>query len=101
MVSSAVNKLIRFTGALNLNLKGCTGNQNLKDVILGLKWIKENIRVFGGDPENITLLGSSSGSAIIHMLLLSPLSKGKIPIINSASFNKQIKCPVEVHQNPK
>lgn len=78
MLSSEINELIRFTGELNLNIKGCTGNQALKDVILGLKWIKENIHVFGGDPENITLLGSSSGSAIAHMLLLSPLANGRI-----------------------
>ncbi|XP_065202774.1 esterase E4-like [Planococcus citri] len=67
---------LHILGLLNLNTKNCTGNQAIKDIILSLKWIKENIHVFGGDPENITLMGSSSGSAYVHLLLLSPLAKG-------------------------
>jgi para-nitrobenzyl esterase len=41
-----------------------------------LKWIKENIEVFGGDPNNITVFGVSAGSSSTHLLMLSPLSKG-------------------------
>ncbi|XP_065202773.1 esterase E4-like [Planococcus citri] len=67
---------LNILGSLNLNLKDCSGNQNLKDIILSLRWIKDNIKNFGGDPENITIMGSSSGSAIVHFLLLSPLAKG-------------------------
>ncbi|XP_065202764.1 esterase E4-like isoform X2 [Planococcus citri] len=76
VVFVCVGYRLHILGDLNLNIRGCTGNQALKDVILSLKWIKENIHVFGGDPENITLMGSSSGSAIVHMLLLSPLADG-------------------------
>lgn len=65
-----------ITGFLNLGLKECSGNQGLKDIILGLKWIKDNIHSFGGDPENVTLLGSSTGATIIQLLMLSPAARG-------------------------
>ncbi|XP_065202777.1 esterase E4-like [Planococcus citri] len=67
---------LHVLGLLNLKLENCSGNQVLKDIILSLRWIKENIHVFGGDPENITVMGASSGSAYVHLLLLSPLAKG-------------------------
>ena len=43
---------------------------------MSLEWIKENVKVFGGDPDNITLMGSSSGSAIVNALMLTPRAKG-------------------------
>lgn len=43
---------------------------------MGLQWIKDNIHFFGGDPENVTLLGSSSGAVAVHLLMLSPAAKG-------------------------
>lgn len=60
-----------------MGIRECSGNQALKDIILGLRWIKENIRSFNGDPDNVTLLGSSSGAQMIHFLMLSPAVKGK------------------------
>ncbi|XP_065219414.1 esterase FE4-like [Planococcus citri] len=67
---------IHILGFLNLGLKECSGNQGLKDIIMSLEWIKKNIHSFGGDPNNITVMGSSSGSAIVHFLMLSPRAKG-------------------------
>ncbi|XP_065202746.1 esterase E4-like [Planococcus citri] len=67
---------LHILGFLNLGIKECSGNQSLKDIILSLRWLKENISSFGGDPDNITMMGSSSGGATIHMLMLSPLAKG-------------------------
>ncbi|KYN22096.1 Esterase E4 [Trachymyrmex cornetzi] len=63
-------------GFLNLGHEAASGNQGLKDQVAALKWIKENIEVFGGDPNNITVFGVSAGSACTHFLTLSPLSKG-------------------------
>ncbi|CAG9854604.1 unnamed protein product [Phyllotreta striolata] len=52
------------------------GNAGLKDQILALKWVQSNIHNFGGDANNVTIVGQSSGSASVHYLVLSPLCKG-------------------------
>lgn len=48
-----------------------------KDQVAGLKWVKENITKFGGDPNNVTIFGESAGAGAVHCHLLSPLSKGR------------------------
>lgn len=55
---------------------GTPGNAGLKDQLLGLQWVKENIKNFNGDPNNITLFGESAGSASTHFMMLSPLAEG-------------------------
>jgi len=51
-------------------------NFGLLDQIAALKWVRENIREFGGDPGNVTVFGESAGGADIAYLLTSPLASG-------------------------
>ncbi|XP_017759226.1 PREDICTED: neuroligin-4, X-linked-like [Eufriesea mexicana] len=55
---------------------GSGGNLALKDIAMGLRWIRENIAAFGGDPTNITLIGHDTGAALVNLLLLAPYGKG-------------------------
>lgn len=41
-----------------------------------MKWVKENISNFGGDPNNVTIFGASAGGVLVHSLLLSPCARG-------------------------
>ncbi|XP_050035422.2 acetylcholinesterase-like [Dermacentor andersoni] len=52
------------------------GNVGLWDQRLVLMWIRDNIAVFGGDPDRVTLFGASSGSMLVHAHVLSPQSRG-------------------------
>ncbi|XP_053206000.1 cholinesterase-like [Panonychus citri] len=48
------------------------GNQALYDTLAALEWTRKNIAAFGGDPDKITISGSSAGSALAAMMALSP-----------------------------
>jgi para-nitrobenzyl esterase len=56
--------------------QGASGNYGLLDQIAALQWIRRNVRAFGGDPDNVTLMGQSAGSMAIAMLQSSPMAKG-------------------------
>lgn len=43
---------------------------------MALRWIQKNIQYFGGDPNNVTIFGSSAGATCVQLHMLSPLSKG-------------------------
>jgi len=55
---------------------GVSGNYGTLDQIAALKWIRDNIQAFGGDPENVTIFGESAGGWSITELMASPKAKG-------------------------
>lgn len=69
---------------------GTSGNYLLMDELAALRWVKENIAAFGGDPENITLMGQSSGAMGVNALSVSPLAKGLFKRSISMSWNSYI-----------
>lgn len=65
-----------FKGLLAIDHPDATGNQMLKDQNLALKWIQKNILKFGGNPNDVTIFGYSSGAACVDLHLISKLSQG-------------------------
>ena len=63
---------------------GFTGNYGLFDQLTAIRWVKDNISAFGGDPENMTIMGQSAGAMSVQQHSLSPLSEGL--------FQKAIMC---------
>lgn len=70
-----INSRLGPFGFLSCPEAGIMGNAGLKDQQLALKWISKNITSFGGDPNNVTLFGQSSGASAVHLHLLNQQSR--------------------------
>ena len=56
--------------------EGRDGNFGLDDILLSIRWVKAHIASFGGDPENITVMGQSAGAVSLQYLCLSKKAAG-------------------------
>jgi len=66
-----------------------SGNYGLLDQIFALRWVRRNIKSFGGDPGNVTIFGESAGASSVCALLVSPLAEG---LFHKAIFQSGV-CP--------
>ncbi|XP_017776969.1 PREDICTED: venom carboxylesterase-6-like [Nicrophorus vespilloides] len=76
VVLVTLNYRVGVFGFLSTEDENLPGNIGMKDQVMALKWIKNNIKYFGGNPDSITITGLSAGGASVHFHLLSPLSRG-------------------------
>lgn len=94
---AALNKVIVVSmnyrtgafGFLFMDDISAPGNMALHDQNLALKWVKDNIMEFGGNPNSVTLFGESAGAASVSAHILSPISRGLFQraILQSGSIN--------------
>lgn len=64
-------------GFLSTGDQAAKGNYGLLDQIQALRWIKENIQAFKGDPKRVTIFGSGAGASCVSLLTLSHYSEGR------------------------
>ena len=80
---------------------GFTGNYGLFDQLAAIQWIRDNIAAFGGDPENITIMGQSAGAMSVQQHCLSPLTDGlfqRAVMSSGGGVNKILSAaPAEKH----
>ncbi|XP_068140609.1 juvenile hormone esterase-like [Drosophila tropicalis] len=75
VVYVAFNYRLGALGYLRTSGDNVKGNFGYLDQLLVLKWVNEHIANFGGDPDNVTIMGLSAGSIAVSLHLASPLSK--------------------------
>lgn len=80
IVFASINYRLGMLGFLCLDDFGVeyqgSGSNGIRDQILALRWLKKNIARFGGDPENITIMGESAGAMSVITLMGLPQTKG-------------------------
>ncbi|XP_075162602.1 juvenile hormone esterase-like [Haematobia irritans] len=87
VVLVSINYRLSSLGFLATGTEDAPGNMGLKDQVIALRWIKQHIENFGGDPNSVTLWGYSAGSFSIGLHMISPMSRGLFhrAIMQSAS----------------
>ncbi|RVD83275.1 uncharacterized protein DFL_007669 [Arthrobotrys flagrans] len=70
-----INYRLGHFGWLAIDGTSITGNYGLGDMITGLKWVRKNIKAFGGDADRITIGGDSAGASDVRALMASEAAK--------------------------
>lgn len=91
------NYRLNVLGFLNTGDASSPGNYGLKDMVLVLRWVQDNIADFGGDRNDVTIMGISGGAVAVHALVVSPVTTGLFhkalsqsgSLFNGWAFNRQ------------
>lgn len=92
LVVVTLNYRLGALGFLHAPELGATGNEALLDQVAGLRWVKQEIESFGGDPNNVTVFGQSAGGFDIAQLMAMPSAAGSFDkaIPMSGSLTNQV-----------
>lgn len=86
------------------NSDGRAGNYGILDQIAAINWIHENIEAFGGDPDNVTIMGQSAGAMSVQTLISSPLIKGlvhKAILQSGGGYKNGLICDTTIEEAAK
>lgn len=70
------------------------------DQVEALRWVQENIAMFGGNNKSVTIMGNSAGSASCLLHTMSPLSKGKMSDLTVTCTCHVMSRAPHVHYHP-
>jgi para-nitrobenzyl esterase len=82
VVVVTINHRLNVFGFLHLDELGgggafaSSGSAGMLDIVAALKWVRDNIAAFGGDPGNVTIFGESGGGAKVSALMAMPAAAG-------------------------
>ncbi len=101
VVVVSVNHRFGVIGFLNLSEYGeafqSAANAGMDDIVAALKWVRENIAAFGGDPDNVTIFGQSGGGGKVMTLMRMPEADG---LYHKAIIQSGVGGPGEKHRQP-
>lgn len=92
VVVVTLNHRLNLLGFLDLSKFGepyaQSGNVGMLDIVAALEWVRDNIKLFGGDPDRVLIFGQSGGGAKVGTLMGMPSAKGLFhrAIVQSGSF---------------
>lgn len=99
VVVVAMNYRLGALGFMATDDKAITGNMGIKDQIMALKWVKNNIAAFGGDPNKVTIFGDDAGAASVSIHLMSSESDGLF--VNAIVMGGNALCDIFFQTNPQ
>ncbi|XP_070494682.1 juvenile hormone esterase-like [Chironomus tepperi] len=70
------NYRLNIFGFFSTGDRNAPGNYGIKDMIMALRWVRSNIANFGGDPNNVSIMGVSGGGVAVHALVVSRAAQG-------------------------
>lgn len=76
VVIVTINYRLGILGFFSTGDGHAQGNWGMKDCVEALRWVRDNIAAFGGDPNNVTIFGESAGGVAVHYLVMSPMASG-------------------------